>query len=214
MAQRNPSAVSVPWAGLAAVGATALAVGAAAPGLLHVENPTWLMTRAAGLVAFALLWLSVMLGLLQSTGYFRMAGVVDLHTFVSVWSLYATVSHVVVLLFDQHSPYRLMEILVPFGSRISPVLNGLGGIAFYIALGVSVTTYFRNRIGVKAWRAIHLTSLVAFLFALVHAVVLGTDSDLPAIAFFYRFAAVSAAGLLGYRIYLGVKKRANSAGGR
>jgi hypothetical protein len=29
MAQRNPSAVSVPWAGLAALGATALAVGAA-----------------------------------------------------------------------------------------------------------------------------------------------------------------------------------------
>lgn len=214
MAQRNPTAVAIPWAGLGALGATALAVGIAAPGLLHVENPTWLMTRAAGLVAFGLLWLSVMLGLLQSTGYFRMAGVVDLHTFVSVWSIYATVTHVVVLLFDHHSPYRIEEILIPFASRISPVLNGVGGIAFYIALGVSVTTYFRNRIGVKAWRAIHLTSLGAFLFALVHGLALGTDSAVPAIAFGYRFAAVSAAGLLGYRIFLGVKKRANSAGGR
>lgn len=214
MAQRNPSAVAIPWGGLAALGTTALAVGLATPGLLQVENPTWAMTRAAGLVAFALLWLSVMLGLLQSTGYFRMAGVVDLHAFVSVWGLYATVSHVVVLLFDRHSPYTLVEILNPFASRVSPVLNGIGGIALYIAVGVSVTTYFRKEIGAKAWRAIHLTSLAAFLFALLHGLLLGTDSALPAIAFGYRFAAVSVAGLLGYRIYLGVKKRAHSAGGR
>ncbi|MDF2630447.1 MAG: hypothetical protein K0R39_4278 [Symbiobacteriaceae bacterium] len=215
MAQRNPSAtVAIPWAGLGALGATVAAVSLAAPGLLQVENPTWAMTRAAGLVAFALLWLSVMLGLLQSTGYFRMAGVVDLHTFVSVWALYATVSHMVVLLFDHHSPYRLVEILIPFASRVSPMLNGIGGIAFYIAVGVSVTTYFRARIGAKAWRAIHLTSLAAFLFALLHSLLLGTDSDLPAIAFGYRFAAISVGALLVYRIYLGVKKRANTAGGR
>lgn len=215
MAQRNPSAVAVPRTGLITLGAVAvLAIGAGAPGLAGAENPTWLMTRAAGLIAFALLYLSVILGLLQSTGYFRMTGVVDLHTFVSVWAIYATVFHIVVLLFDRHTPYTMTEILVPFASRISPVLNGIGGLAFYIGLGVTVTTYFRVRIGAKLWRTIHLTSLIAFVFVLLHAILLGTDADLPAVAFAYRFMAFSTAALLGYRVYLGVKRRAHPAGGR
>ncbi|HYF96087.1 MAG TPA: hypothetical protein VD969_28070 [Symbiobacteriaceae bacterium] len=216
MAQRNSSTVTieVPWIGLATLAVAGLAVGAGVPAIWQADNPTWQMTRAAGLVAFTLLWLSVILGLLQSTGYFRMPGVVDLHTFASVWALYATVFHIVVLLFDRHSPYRLAEILIPFADVHSPVLNGIGGLAFYISAGVTVTSYYRTRFSTKSWRAIHLTSLGAFLFALVHALVLGTDSGLPWLAFAYRFAAVSVAGLLGYRIYLGVKKRAHPAGGR
>jgi len=214
MAQRNPSAVEIPLGGLVALGVAALAVGAGVPGILHTGNPTWSMTRAGGLVAFGLLWLSTVLGLLQSTGYFRSGSVVDLHTFVSIWALYATIFHVVVLLFDRHSPFSLTEIIVPFAAASHPVLNGIGALAFYIALGVTVTTYFRVQIGAKTWRMIHLTSLAAFLFALIHSLMLGTDSQVPLIAYMYRFAAVSVAALLGYRIYLGVKKRADTAGGR
>lgn len=215
MAQRNPSAVEIPFGGLVVLGAAALAVGAGVPGILYTGNPTWSMTRAVGLVAFGLLWLSTVLGLLQSTGYFRSgSSVLDLHTFVSIWALYTTVFHVVVLLFDRHSPFTLTEILVPFAAASHPVLNGIGALAFYIALGVTVTTYFRVQIGAKAWRTIHLTSLAAFFFALIHGVMIGTDSQVPLIAYMYRFAAVSVAALLGYRIYLGVKKRADTAGGR
>ncbi|HWI63979.1 MAG TPA: hypothetical protein VNT75_19255 [Symbiobacteriaceae bacterium] len=206
MSQRNPSAVTFPVTGgvilaVTTVGAL-LTVG-------FVENHTWQMTRATGLVAFVMLWLSVVLGLLQSTGYFRAPSIIDLHSFVSIWALYMTTFHIVVLLFDRHDPFSLAGILIPFAAAHHPLLNGIGGLAFYIALGVTVTTYFRGQIGATAWRAIHLTSLVSFLFALAHGLMLGTDAKLPTVAFTYRFAALSVAALLAYRTYLGVTKRAN-----
>lgn len=214
MAQRNPSAEATPWPGLIALGTAAVLTGAAGASVAHGQIGTWQMTRAAGLVAFALLWLSVVLGLLQSTGYFRAPAVIDYHGALSVWALYATTFHIVVLLFDRHTPYSLAGILVPFASRHQPVLAGIGGLAFYISLGVTVSTYLRGKMGLKAWRTIHLTSLIGFAFALAHSLLLGSDSQLPAVAYMYRFALISVAALLGYRTYLGVKKRADTAGGR
>lgn len=214
MAQRNPSVDGYLWPSVLGLGAVGLAISAGAPALSAWHIGTWHLTRAAGLVAFGFLWLSVVLGLLQSTGYVKAPAVINLHTSSSVWALYATTFHAAILIYDRHTPFSLAGVVVPFTSEYRPLLVGIGGLAFYIALGVTVTTYLRGRVGPRAWRLIHWTSLAGFLFAVVHSVALGTDSNLPWVAFGYRFAAISVAALLGYRVYVGVKKRAGIAGGR
>lgn len=223
MTQRNPSkgAAGLPWAGAIALGAAAFGAGAVLAGpstFSGLLNP-WYLTRAAGFVAFVLLWASVCIGILQSTGFFK--GVtsplanIDLHTYTSVTALYATTFHMVILLFDRYVPFTLGEILVPFAGDYKPGLIGLGGLAFYIALGVTVSTYLRARLSAKLWRTIHLTSLGAFAFALAHGILVGTDAAAPLAGFLYRFTGLSVVALVGYRVYLEVGKRdADSARGR
>ncbi|HYG60670.1 MAG TPA: ferric reductase-like transmembrane domain-containing protein [Symbiobacteriaceae bacterium] len=222
MSQRSPggNTPSLPWVGIAALGAATFGAGAVIAGQASLQGllHPWYLTRAAGIIAFLLLWASVCAGLLQSTQFLKGASSplanIDIHTFLSLGALYATTFHVVILLFDRYVKFSLADLLIPFASEYKPVLVGLGGLAFYIALGVSVSTYLRSKLNAKVWRAIHLTSLVAFALALVHGAVLGTDRHAAAVAFLYRFAAISVVALTGYRVYLGVKKRANSAGGR
>jgi predicted ferric reductase len=217
MSMRNTSQDTFPWAGFGA-----LAVAAAAAGLLlgGVASPaqllnTWYMTRAAGLVAMVLLWLSVMLGLLQSAGSLKgltspLANI-DIHNFVSMAALYTTVYHAVLLLFDRYQPFGLSEILVPFASGYKPVLVGLGTLSFYMATLVIVTTVFRAKFSSRVWRGIHQVGVAGFYFALLHGWIMGTDSNVGAVAYFYRFAAISVLVLTAYRVYKGVSNRADTA---
>ena len=221
MTQRNPNAnqPGLPWVGIGALGAAlftaglVIAGGVDLPSLLHA----WYLTRAAGLLAFVLLWASLVAGLLQSTQFLKGTASplanIDLHTYLSLAALYTTTFHVVILLFDRYVTFGLIDIMVPFASDYKPALVGLGGLAFYIALGVTISTYLRAKLSPKLWRTIHLTSLVAFAAALAHGWLLGTDSNVGSVAFLYRFAALSVAALGGYRLYLGVKKRYASAAG-
>jgi predicted ferric reductase len=221
MAQRNPTAEQrFPWAGWIAVGAASLFAGASlgAPSLVAGILNTWYLTRAAGLVAFGLLYLSTVIGLLQSTGLFKgaaaPAAALDIHNFVSLGALYATIFHMVVLLFNEYTHWSLTDILIPFASAYKPLLSGLGGIGFYIALLVIVTSYLRNKLNAKTWRTIHLFSLGGFVLVLLHGVLMGSDTQVPWVAYMYRFSALSIAVLTCYRIYLGVTKHANPARGR
>jgi len=224
MSQRNSSqGQSLPYAGLATLALATFAAGAvlaAVPWSRSLLN-TWYLTRAAGMVAYLLLWLSVVVGLLQSTAFLKGAtsplANIDIHQYVSVGALYATTFHAVVLGWDRFVPFSVLEILVPFTSDYKRVLTALGGLALYVMIGVTVTTYLRGKLSPKLWRAIHLSSLGGFAFALLHGWMMGTDSASPIVSFMYRFTGLSILVLTGWRFYRAraeVKQRANSAGGR
>lgn len=216
MSVRNTSP-EFPWAGVTALGAAAVVTGVLLGGIAAPAQMlnTWYLTRAAGLVSFWLLWLSVILGLLQATGSLK--GVtsplanIDLHNFVSLAALYTGLFHGLILLFDHYMPFTLAQILIPFASAEKPLLVGLGGVGFYIALLAIVTTIFRERLKPKVWRGIHQASLAGFVFVLLHGWLMGTDRAQPLVAYGYRFAAISVAVLLGYRVFKGVANHAHSA---
>lgn len=183
----------------------------------HLSN-TWYLTRASGLIAYLFLWVSVSIGLLQSTGGLQGLSApvanIGLHEDFSLWSISAAVFHAAILLFDRYVLFRLSELLVPFRSEFQPVWTGLGTIALYIVLLSAASTYLRHRLPPRIWRALHLSSLLGLLFALVHGVMAGTDTALPTVAFFYRFSAISLLGLLTVRLFRGGVSRAGSSGGR
>lgn len=210
--------VALPWAGLVSlVAAAALAtwlLSPAAPPLALLQ--TWYLGRAAGLVALALLWLSVTLGLMQSSGLLGgltgPAANVDVHAFAALLSLYATTFHAWILLWDRFVTFEWTELALPFTAAYEPVLLGLGTLAFYGALGAVVTTYLRGWMGPRAWRLLHQASLIALVFGLVHGYLLGPDTTLAAVRFFYYFAGWSTGLLLAYRVAGGIVRRARNAG--
>ncbi|HEY8345754.1 MAG TPA: ferric reductase-like transmembrane domain-containing protein, partial [Symbiobacteriaceae bacterium] len=157
-------------------------------------------------------WAAAATGLLQSTGLLKgMAGpaaVLDLHNYLASLSLYAATVHAVVLLWDRYVPFTVPAILVPFSSDYKPLLVGMGSLAFYMALGVTVTTYFQAQFRPHTWRRIHQTSLVAYLLVLIHGLVLGTDTEWFAVRVLYAVTATSMAVLAAYRFLRGKRQHA------
>ncbi len=194
----------IPWTGAAALVAagvlvTSLLAGVSAADVLR----TWPLARASGLVAYVLLWASVCLGLLPPAGATRPAAAaarMDLHCFVSAWALYSTTFHALVLLWDRHVRFTWTDVLVPFASAYRPILVGLGGLAFYLALGATVTTYLRGLLSPGLWRAIHQLTLAAYLLALWHGVLLGSDTHLPLVKLLYAGTAAAAGALAFLRL--------------
>jgi sulfoxide reductase heme-binding subunit YedZ len=208
------------WIADVAISAAALAAGGVLIAYLFRFLPissltdTWLLTRAAGIVAFILLWFSVLGGLLQSTGllkrWMRPATATDLHNTTAVWALYATTFHMVVLLWDHYQPFTITQILVPFTGAYKTVPMALGIIGIYLSLAATISSYLRTKLGPVLWRRLHLLSLVGFLAALFHGHLAGTDSLRPLMVGLYVLSGLSVLCLTVYRTYLGVRRNANS----
>jgi predicted ferric reductase len=149
---------------------------------LDTQAAMWYLTRAAGFTAYLLLWFSSVWGLLIPTKLLdkTLSGTFtfDIHQVVSLLSLGFLGLHMLVLLADRYLPFSALQILVPFIAPYRPLWVGIGVIAMYLALLVTVTFYLRKRIGMNAFRSIHLLSLLGYLAALGHAFFSGTDSTL------------------------------------
>ena len=68
------------------------------------------------------------------------------------------------------------EVFTPFLSPYRPVPVGLGIIAFYLMLLLSLSFYARNHLGQKNFRLLHYVSYAVFLMVTVHGVLGGTDT--------------------------------------
>jgi sulfoxide reductase heme-binding subunit YedZ len=194
----SPDWIAFPLLGLlAALAALLLSTPAAAPLRASLDRlfafssqqAMWYITRAAGIMAYLLLWLSMVWGLAIPSKIFsdKLNGefAFDFHQFISLLALGFLGLHVFILTADRYLPYSLAQVLIPFISPYRPVWVGIGSLAFYLILLVTITFYLRKRIGMKKFRAIHYTSLLAYLFAVVHALFSGTDSSMPATLILY-----------------------------
>jgi predicted ferric reductase len=171
----------------------------------------WYITRASGLMAYFLLWLSTAWGLAVSSKIFdRMLHrtfTYDYHQFLSLLSIGFVALHVGVLMYDRYLPYTLVQVLVPFLSPYRPFWVGLGVIGLYLILLVTVTFYLRGRIGSRAFRSIHVLSLVAYLGVAAHAVFAGTDSALWFTQMLYAVTFLITVFLITYWLIMGLQRK-------
>jgi methionine sulfoxide reductase heme-binding subunit len=176
---------------------------------------TWYITRAAGWMAYFLLWFSMVWGLALPTKLFdRFISPTfsfDFHEFISLLSIGFLLLHIGVLLFDQYLPYSLAQILVPFLSPYRPLWVGLGVLSFYLALLVTVTFYLRKRIGQKRFKSIHTLSLVGYFGAVFHAFFSGSDSSLGSVQFVYFATSMVVVFLMAYWLIHGVLTKQEKA---
>lgn len=145
-----------------------------------VDHTFWYISRAAGFTAYALLTLSVCLGLLVRT---RLLDALvarwrsfDLHQFTALLALGFVALHVFSLLGDHYIGFQLDQLLVPLASPYRPAQVALGIIALYLLVVVVGSFYVRRAIGYGTWRAIHYATFGLFVLVLAHGILAGTDS--------------------------------------
>jgi sulfoxide reductase heme-binding subunit YedZ len=166
----------------------------------------WYVTRAAGIIAYLLLWLATVWGLAVSSKVFdpvlQRFFTYDMHQFLSLLAIGFSVLHVVVLLADRYLPFSVAQVLVPFIAPYRPLWVGFGVIGLYLVLLVSATFYIRQRIGYATFHVIHYLSLLAYAGITVHGLMAGTDSPLWTTLLMYGGTALVVVFLFVYRLVM------------
>jgi predicted ferric reductase len=180
---------------------------------LSGESPKvyWHLSRSMAFVAFGLLWLSMVFGLLISSKLAPLwpggPTAFELHQHTGLLGLAFSLFHGLILLGDHYMGYTLVQILVPFTStNYRPQWVGLGQVGLYLMLLVGLSVYVRQWIGKRMWRLIHFLSFLLFVLALIHGLSSGTDSSTFWAKGLYGFSGISVLGLLIYRILKTVRQ--------
>lgn len=172
----------------------------------------WEVSRASGVVAFALLWLSTALGLgitsRASDAFAPRAWVFELHKFASLLALAFAGVHALALIFDPATDFRPLDLLLPGGAPYRPLAVALGVLAMYGAAVSAGSFYVKRHIGRRAWRALHFLTFATFALALYHGVFAGTDTGLPWMRWMYIAGFWSVFSLTLYRVVTAPEARA------
>ncbi|MBT2697654.1 ferric reductase-like transmembrane domain-containing protein [Bacillus sp. ISL-40] len=143
-----------------------------------MEMLEWYMIRASGLVAYLLLYLSVIIGLYSQVQKKRKQKVTTslfLHESLSNWALYLVLGHVGFLLIDSYISLQWLEILIPFNTDYKPLPMALGALSLYFLIMTIVTSKARKKIGYQKWRKLHALNPVLYIFVTIHGLLIGTD---------------------------------------
>ena len=144
---------------------------------------TWLLIRASGITAWGLLTAVVIWGILLKTRLLgRLASpqaLLVMHRWLSALALTFLALHLGLLLIDPVVHFTPLQILVPFTAPWEPLAVGLGTIALWMLIPVSVVGRIRQRLGKagNTWfRRTHLIAYAAWPVATMHYVLAGTDA--------------------------------------
>ncbi len=176
---------------------------------------SWYLSRSSAFVAYILLWLAMISGLLITNKLARAwpggPTAFDLHQHTSLLGLAFAMFHGLILLGDRYVQATLEQILVPFHyTGYEAAWVGLGQIAFYGMAMVGLSYYVKERIGRRLWRLVHFLSFVVFALALAHGVWSGSDSQTDMARVLYWSSGTSVLFLTIYRILVSIVKRTGS----
>jgi predicted ferric reductase len=166
----------------------------------------WQFIRAAGLLSYVMLSLSVFMGIAVKTRFFdgllKRAWVYEAHQSITMASLGLMALHLVLVLINRHVSFGLATALVPFLSSWRPLPTALGILAFYLAVALIGSSYVLRFIGYEAWRTLHYAGFLAWLAGLMHGVTAGSDTGLPAVELMYWLTAGAILFATVYRVLL------------
>ena len=167
------------------------------------EMLPWVISRATGFTAFALIACAMVAGLLVRTrvavGPLKGAGMVDLHRHLSLLGLVAIAVHGGALLFDATVDVSPAALVVPGLIDHRPVATGIGVAVAELALLIHLSFRFRSRIGVRTWRRLHWGTYAVFLGGALHGILSGTDTGALPAQMLYAGAVAAVAALTGWR---------------
>jgi ferredoxin-NADP reductase len=140
----------------------------------------WLASRASGLIALALITLSVLIGLLMASRLLRKPGanrvLGAIHEHAALAGLVAIAIHGITLLGDHWLHPGVVGITVPFTIEHEPFYVGMGIIGGYLAAALGLSFYLRKRLGTQLWRKAHRATILVYVLSVVHTVGAGTDA--------------------------------------
>lgn len=145
------------------------------------ERLSWHLVRSTGVVAYVMLLCSTVWGLVISAQFVRdwSPGPVSLtmHSTLSWLAVALALAHALLLLFDRFYTYTLADLFVPFIGPYRPEAVGLGTLAFWVLLVVSLSFPLRKRMGHARWKLLHYASYAAFGMVSLHGLLAGTEGE-------------------------------------
>jgi DMSO/TMAO reductase YedYZ heme-binding membrane subunit len=143
----------------------------------------WHLSRATGIVAWALGVSSVLWGVALSTRALgskpRAPWLLDLHRFLGGATVLFVALHVGSIVADSYVHFGVADVLVPFASGWKASAVAWGIIAFWMLLAVEATSLVRNRLPKRLWHGVHLASYLVAVLATAHLLTAGTDAGNP-----------------------------------
>jgi DMSO/TMAO reductase YedYZ heme-binding membrane subunit len=170
--------------------------------ILAASQFWWHLSRASGIVSWALAASAVLWGLALSTRALgsrpRAPWLLDLHRFLGGLTIVFVAVHLVGLWADSYVTFGLAELFVPMASPWRPDAVAWGVVALYLLLAVEVTSLLMRRIPKRLWHSVHLLSYGVFAAGTIHLFTAGTDATNPALRW---AAAVTVAATVFFLVY-------------
>jgi methionine sulfoxide reductase heme-binding subunit len=163
----------------------------------------WYTARAGGMLAFGLLTITVLLGVLLAgrktlRGWPRFA-VEDIHKFANVLTWTFIGIHGGALLLDSYFDFGLVQVLVPFTAPYRPMAVAAGVVGAEVLAALAVTNRLKDRLPYSTWRRAHYLNFAVWLLVLVHGIIAGTDSGAAWAVLVYLGAAGSVVAATTWR---------------
>ncbi len=161
----------------------------------------WSMLRVSGTLAYSVLGITTALGALLKSQFaptwLNRAVQYGWHGLLSGFALTVSLVHGMFLVVDGKYRQPLSAVLVSGTSSFQPFEIALGTLAVYALLLVYVSTVFKNKIGQKTWRVLHMAAYPAFVMATLHGLNVGSDSLIA----LYLVASAAALTTFSLRMY-------------
>ncbi len=165
----------------------------------------WYAARAGGVVAYVLLSIGVVFGLVMSgkvtfKRWPRFA-IEDVHRFLGILTGTFIAIHIVAIAIDAYLPFSLASLLVPLLSKYRAVWVALGIVAAELLVALAVANHYRDRrIAYKTWRKTHYLNFAVWTAATLHGLGSGTDRSAVWLLAIYAVAIASIVGLTVWRV--------------
>lgn len=141
----------------------------------------WYLSRASGIVAWAMLTLSVLWGIVLATDLFpkqrRAAWLLGMHRWLAGLTFFFIAGHLATLLLDSYAHFGVRALLVPYASTWRPTAVAVGVVGLWLLVAIEVTALAMKRVSRKWWRSVHIASYGVFWAVCIHGALAGTDSN-------------------------------------
>ncbi|MBW4437812.1 MAG: ferric reductase-like transmembrane domain-containing protein [Pleurocapsa minor GSE-CHR-MK-17-07R] len=177
---------------------------------------SWHLVRSSGIVSYVLLLASTLWGLFISAQFVKdwSPGPVSMtmHSTISWLALLLGLGHALLLLLDKYFSYTLGDLFIPFVGPYRPEAVGLGTLAFWMIVIVTLSFPLKKRLGHKTWKRLHYVSYAAFVMVSLHGLFAGTEGPNLGFRLLVGGGFVLVMLLLGIRIGKSIAQPARPAG--
>jgi predicted ferric reductase len=145
----------------------------------------WFVARSSGIIAWGLLTIAVVWGLMLSTKVsaariaarrLRPAWLLDLHRHLGGLAVIFTMIHLLGIVADSYVTFSWSDVLIPMASDWRPGPVAFGVVSMYLLLAIEGTSLAIRHLPRPLWRWVHRASFVLYGAATYHGISAGTDA--------------------------------------
>lgn len=147
---------------------------------MSAQQSVHLVAATVGFISFFLLWLSIVLGLILRNSWastrLRHSTVLATHHTVALLGLCLAIVHALAQLAAPGTHVRVVDEFLPFLNSVDPVGLGVAVVGLELMVAAAASIVIQRMLGFARWRALHVTTYLAFMLVVAHVLISGTDT--------------------------------------